>query len=323
VWVVAAEAEIAGHNVPLRNQIIAATAYGPEPARLAPQRPRDPAALPAAHASDPADAAKRAHRKGMGFIERLANAFTPAVLANDWAPAAGTSWIGLSQGLGGSAANAQGFVDGLAAAGWSIAFNWGDANAWESDWNSNSHIFADAVDFAFYTGHASPDGWVLNAPDDTFLSYTDVGSWPGDGNDRYGSGDLEWIVIAACGPHQSSHFVGSVGNAFDRWRGVFDGLHVFMGYGAITFDNSSEGSRVVELSRAGWPVIDAWFRTAWEIQPSDNGAAAPNGPTIFVTAMFAHNGDFATRNDHIWGTGTTVPDVTGAAQQRYLMWSGT
>jgi hypothetical protein len=50
-------------------------------------------------------------------------------------------------------------------------------------------------------------------------------------------------------PHQSSHFVGEVGNAFDRWRGVFDGLHVFMGCGAVTFDNSSEGSRIVELSR--------------------------------------------------------------------------
>src|SRR5262245_53474250 len=42
---------------------------------------------------------------------------------------AGTSWIGQSGGLAGSQANAQGFVDEWAAAGWHIDFNWGDANA--------------------------------------------------------------------------------------------------------------------------------------------------------------------------------------------------
>jgi hypothetical protein len=164
---------------------------------------------------------------------------------------------------------------------------------------------------------------VLNNPSDTSLQFGEVGASPGSPNDRYGQNDLEWIVIAACGPHQSSHFTTNIGNAFDRWRGIFDGMHVFMGYGAVTYDNTSEGSRVVELSRAGWTVIDAWFRTAWEIQPSTNGYGPPNGNTIFVTAMYAHTGNHATRNDHIWGTGNTVADPTGPGQARTLMWSGT
>jgi hypothetical protein len=131
------------------------------------------------------------------------------------------------------------------------------------------------------------------------------------------------MIIAACGPHQSSHFVGSVGNAFDRWRGALDGMHVFMGYGAVTYDNTTEGSRVVQLSRAGWTVIDAWFRTAWEIQPSTNGYGAPNGPNILVTAMYAEKPGINTRNDRIWGTGTTVPDAREPGQVRWLLWSGT
>jgi len=243
--------------------------------------------------------------------------------AQDGIIEAATSWIGPSQGLSGSPANAQGFVDGLSAAGWTINFNWGEANAWESDWNSNDDNWVDSADFVFYTGHADENGWVLNVPADTSLDYTEVGLTPGIPHDHYGQNDLEWFIIAACGPHESSHFTTGVGNAFDRWRGIFDGLHVFMGYGAVTSDNTTEGARVVELALAGWPIIDAWFRTAWEIQPSTNGYSAPYGPTVYVTAMYAHRGDHATRDDHIWGTGTTVADPVSPGQERYFMWSGT
>jgi hypothetical protein len=79
----------------------------------------------------------------------------------------------------------------------------------------------------------------------------------------------------------------------------------------------------MELARAGWNVIDAWFRTAWEVQPTTNGYSAPNGPTIYVTAMYAHDGSYCQRNDHLYGMGTTCPPVVGAAQWRTFMWSGT
>jgi hypothetical protein len=289
VWVVRAVGQLDGNVIPMRQAIIAASEFGPKFPSL-PLQPRTP---------------------------RTRNVFDDAIYEG------GTSWIGPSQGLGGSPANAQGFVNGLAAAGWTIRFNWGETNAWESDWNANDDFYADEVDWVFYTGHANSDGWVLNPPADTFLHFTEVGGWPGVPDDHYGSRDLEWMVIAACGPHQSNHFTTGVGSAFDRWRGIFDGLHVQMGYGAVTFDNTTEGSRVTELSRAGWTLVDAWFRTAWEIQPATNGFGAPNGPTIFVTAMYAHYGDHATRYDTMWGAGFVAADPIGPAQQRYMMWSGT
>lgn len=321
VWVVQAEARIADERVPLRNTIIAATQFGPALPAIQPVPRRG---KPSQFPGSPLDEDRQqplARRPGL--LDKLASFVQPVVHAQSNPFEAGTSWIGPSQGLGGSPANAQGFVNGLSAAGWTINFNWGEGNAWESDWNANDDSWVDAADFVFYTGHASSNGWVLNPPGDTSLHFSEVGAVPGSPNDRYGQNDLEWLIIAACGPHQSSHFVSGVGNAFDRWRGVFDGLHVFLGYGAVTFDNTTEGSRVVQLARAGWPIIDAWFRTAWEIQPSTNGVSAPDGPTIFVTAMYAHMGDHATRNDRIWGAGATVADPVGPAQQRYLMWSGT
>ena len=232
----------------------------------------------------------------------------------------GTEWIGPSQGLSGSPGNKQGFVDHCNAAGWSVIFDWGEANAWESDWRASNNYYVDNADLVFYTGHASQNGWVLNTPADTFLHHTEANV---TSTDLWGETDIEWMIIAACGPHQSTHFTSSTTNAFDRWRYVFDGLHVMLGYGAVTYDNTSEGRRFMELARAGWNVVDAWFRTAWEIQPGSNGYGAPNGPTIFVTAMYAHNGDHCARYEQLWGMGTTCLDATGSTQQRYLMWSGT
>ena len=312
VWVMRGEGEVGGERIPLRIAFIAATEYG--------LVWRAPEGMPREQAQRPND-------WSLDGDEQVSN---PSLL--DWlvGPAhaasgfeGGASWIGPSQGLSGSPANAQGFVDGLAAAGWDINFNWGEWTAFESDWNSADDSWVDAADFVFYTGHANENGWVLNVPDDTFLNFSEVGGWPGSPNDHWGQNDLEWMIIAACGPHQSSHFVGSVGNAFDRWRGALDGMHVFMGYGAVTYDNTTEGARVVQLARAGWTVIDAWFRAAWEIQPSTNGFGAPNGPNILVTAMYAEKPGINTRSDRIWGTGTTVADAREPGQIRWLLWSGT
>jgi hypothetical protein len=228
-------------------------------------------------------------------------------------------WIGPSQGLGGSPGNKQGFVDHCRAAGWTVNFDWGESWAWENDWRSNDDYYVDGADLVFYTGHASPSGWVLNSPSDTFMHYTEVGGT----TDIWGNTDVEWIGIAACGPLQSTHFTTNTSNAFDRWRAAFDGLHILLGYGAVTYDNTSEGRRFMELTRSGWSVIDAWFRMAWEIQPSWNGYGAPNGPWIYVVAMYAHNGDHCARYERLWGMGQNCSDVVGSTQQRYMVWSGT
>ena len=81
----------------------------------------------------------------------------------------GTQWIGVSQGLGGSAGNAGGFVLRFLTAGVPVRFNWGDMNAWERDFKDP--VFAggddtpwiDNVDAAFYTGHANGDGFTFSS----------------------------------------------------------------------------------------------------------------------------------------------------------------
>ena len=295
VYVYRAVAQIEGEQVPLRIILLPATEFGPklQPVELRP--PRSQRDVPP----------RRSTRPGGGEQRE-----------------AGTSWIGLSGGLPGSEANAQGFVDGLQQDGWAINFNWGDADAWESDWRRNDDDWVDAADFVFYTGHASMDSWLLSAPDDETLSFAEVGSEPEHPGDLWGQ-DLEWLIIAAGGPLQDEILSPGGGDVFGRWAGAFDRLHLLLGYGAATYDNTGEGDRVVRYARDAKPLIAAWFRAAKESQGSTNGYRAPNGPTIYVGAMYVQkSGTRSPASDHLHGHGSVAADPVDP-DLYVAMWSPT
>jgi hypothetical protein len=322
VWVYSATAKIGGQQVPLRTMLIAATDYGPFPTKVKKQKKRSSKAVPLPGTLEPEPESEKLRGGLAGLLRNVTDLlFSPRQAFAEFFEG-GTSWIGPSQGLGGSPANAQGFVDGLDDAGWAINFNWGELNAWESDWRSNDDSWVDATDFVFYTGHANMNGWVLNQPSDTGFNTPEAGASPANPGDLWGQQDLEWVIIAACGPHQHASFVAGGGNAFDRWRGVFDGLHLFLGYGAVTYDNEEEGERVIEYARDGETIQDAWFRAAKEIQPHTNGEAAPNGPNVYVTVMWAHKASADPIDDHLWGEGSVSADPV-APNSRTLMWAQT
>jgi Family of unknown function (DUF6345) len=306
VYVYLATARIGDQLVPLRAITLPATDFGPsvEVPRAAPARPKG--ARPPRSPLGKEDGRRRSYAT---VTSPPATVHSAAALATKpWE--AGTSWIGASGGLAGSQANAQGFVDEWAADGWIIDFNWGDAAAWESDWRRNDDLWVDNADFVFYTGHASLSGWVLSAPDDGSLNFTEVGAAPQAPGDLWGSSDLEWVVIAACGPLQDDLLAAGGGDVLDRWDGAFDGLHQLLGYGAITFDNTDEGRKIAEYAKSGMTVADAWFRTAKEIQPATNGASAPDGPTVWVGVMWAGRSGVDPIGDHAWSHGSVSADPT-------------
>ena len=196
----------------------------------------------------------------------------------------------------------SGFVDGLAADGWLINFNWGDANAWESDWRRNDDTWVDAADFVFYTGHASLDGWVLSQPDDGSLTSAEVGTGPGTPGDLWGQQDLEWVVIAACGPLQDDILAPGGGDVLGRWDGAFDGLHSLMGYGAITFDTTEEGKRVVQYARQGRRSSTRGCARARRSSPRRTGPAPRTGRPCGGRDVVSRPGADP-RFDHLWGHG--------------------
>lgn len=314
VYVLGGTAVVDGQTVPLRLSTLPATEFGPRPVIPAPERPRPHAAKPGSGGGDE----KPRERRGYTSPSTGQRVSAEVRAANPFE--AGTSWIGVSGGLNGSKKNARGFVDGWQSAGWNVNFNWGDANAFESDWRRNDDTWVDAADFVFYTGHASMDGWVLADPDDDRLSFTEVGAAPASPGDLWGQNDLEWVTIAACGPLQDSILSPGGGDVLSRWDGAFDGLHLLMGYGAITFDNETEGRDLVKYARQGKTLRDAWFRTAKETQPATNGADAPDGPVVWTGVMWASKAGANPANDHAWGHGSVSADP-GSPTSLSCMWT--
>jgi hypothetical protein len=298
VYVCGGTAVFGKQRVPLRQIMLPATDFGPPLRFPEPQSKRPKLARPATKRGEDG----KPDRSGIRRSLATATATRP------WE--AGTSWIGQSGGLAGSHDNAKGFVDEWAAAGWHIDFNWGDANAWESDWRRNDDTWVDNADFVFYTGHANMNGWVLASPDDGWLDFTEVGAGPATPGDLWGQNDLEWVVVAACGPLQDSLLATGGGDVLARWDGAFDGLHILLGYGAITNDNTDEGRKLAQYAKGGSTIIDSWFRTAREIQPGTNGASAPDGPTVWVGAMWAGKSGVDPVNDHAWDFGSVSSDPT-------------
>lgn len=215
-------------------------------------------------------------------------------------------------------ANASEFLDALSDDGWAVNFNWVDHDAWRTDWMGERAKWADSADLLYYNGHASDYGWKLAKPaSDNYLMLTNVDA----AASPYGAKDLEWIAISACGPLQDESLSPGGGDALDRWWRAFDGLHLLLGYGSASTDVPGEGNRFAKYLLEGETIVNAWFRTAAELQPADNGNSAPDGPTTRAGAMWALKyGKPNPLDDHLWGHGLVAPDPN-PPDEWWIMWS--
>ncbi|KAI5839430.1 hypothetical protein DFP73DRAFT_587569 [Morchella snyderi] len=221
---------------------------------------------------------------------------------------AAIEYLGESYGLSLASANAAGFRSGVmhTAPIGNITYEKRNEAVKEADWTTNDDTNADSVDMLWYTGHANSNGWMVTAPRTdapTMALYTSFG----EPDDVLGEQDLEWLVIAACGPHQHEAFDSRAGNVFDRWRGIFHGLHIMFAYGTESSDSAEEAAKLMRYAQEGYNLIDAWFRAAKEVQP----------PGVIVTAMWVDNA----RDDHLPGYGPVSNDSSPSPQDRWFMWS--
>lgn len=122
---------------------------------------------------------------------------------------------------------------------------------------------ADSVDMFWYTGHANGNGW-----------QTDSGQ-TNTPDLRLGNSDLEWLVVAACGPFQDTS--GGLGWQ-DRLGPMFQGLHLLLAYATTSYDTDGEGASFGAYSIYGaYPpltvphpsLLAAWIYTAMDNQPPD------------------------------------------------------
>jgi hypothetical protein len=193
--------------------------------------------------------------------------------------------------------NARGFRDRFVSEGISFPYFFGESSAWETDWKcptlgGSDNSYMDNVDIAFFTGHANGNGFVLSSNrSDTFVHYNDA---------RWGDRDLEWVIIAACGPVQTG--------AQTRWRNSFRGLHQILGYSTNSRDTRDEGRRFADyILRTPFlwfnqplTIREAWIQTATDIQGSD----VQWGILMPVRTDGANN-----YNDHFHGKGPVGPKI--------------
>lgn len=117
----------------------------------------------------------------------------------------GVEWINTFSGpckqanLGSRADDAEGFQNAMAAAGHTSVFDWGDMNAWETDFRhpdfgGDSLNWSDDVHFCYFANHGG------NANNNFLIGFTAqhdncIGSsdtW------RLGVKSLKWVVFDAC-----------------------------------------------------------------------------------------------------------------------------
>ncbi|KAH0603280.1 uncharacterized protein H6S33_007602 [Morchella sextelata] len=225
---------------------------------------------------------------------------------------AASEWLGEPYGLTLAKRNADGFRNGVQDTAPLGVYRYEKSNkdVLESDFVSEADTWADTVDMLFYTGHANRNGWMVAEPGtgaEMFIDYRSFGAGPEVPGDLLGQQDLEWLIIAACGPHQDQHINPSDGNVFDRWRGIFDGLHIMFGYATASVDSSEEGGRFMKYAQEGDTLINAWFRAAKELQTSE----------VIVSAMWTDDA----WDDHLPGYGCVSSDNTLGSQERWIMWT--
>ena len=191
-------------------------------------------------------------------------------------------------------------------------FDKGASEAREKDFKDNAFggvdtTWVDAVDLAFYKGHANGNGWEFDTQqDDTQLRYTD-GKW--------GNRDLEWLVIEACGPLRP---LSDGKDVIERWGPTFAGLHASrLRDGELGARGPGRGFAHMIMGTGGeeaTTILDAWALTAIEIQFGDIEYAAmgPTTPKLVLTGPGQQQPKIvwiSNYDDYFWDRGSTGPDI--------------
>lgn len=156
----------------------------------------------------------------------------------------------------------KGFADEMRKAGWDVHSFEGTA-AREEHWSGKCTDFAEQVDLAHVSSHATPHGWKLSKPDNDMF---DVGD-PTDSKVKFGGQFANWIVISGCGPLQDIAVTPGTGagRAISRWQHAFSGLLGLCGFANTSLPSPNMGA-VFARALSEYSVPRAWLRACRECQ---------------------------------------------------------
>ncbi len=193
----------------------------------------------------------------------------------------GVEWINTFSGsckqanLGYRADCAEGFQNAMAAAGHTSVFDWGDLNAWETDFRSpsnggDSFNWSDHVHFCYFSDHGGNDGSTFNiaftAQHDNCLGFSDT--W------QLGGNMLKWIVFDAC-----DLVLQADATNISEWFGPMQGVHMVFGFVGTCYDYGGRGQAFGNEAADGHVLSNAWIVDAVGSDSGQTGIAIAAGRT--------------------------------------------
>jgi Family of unknown function (DUF6345) len=171
-----------------------------------------------------------------------------------------------------------GFLNGMRSRGHTQVFNWGDSNAWETDFRDpafggNDTNWIDNVDFAHFSSHgATSSANVFNGSFGT--AHTDC-RWRSD-RARFGNRSLKWLAIDACQSLELSR------NIIATWQNAYHGLHLIVAFTDLVSDSWWTGSRGYNFGRRAGNnerIVNAWLDESYSWWLDDNPVGMSVGTT--------------------------------------------
>jgi hypothetical protein len=192
----------------------------------------------------------------------------------------GVEWINTFAGpcrpganLSNRANVAEGFQNAMAAYGNTSVFDWGDGNAWETDFRSppnggDSVDWSDNVHFCYFADHGGNWGNVFyigfTAKHNNCLGSSDT--W------QLGAKMLKWIVFDTC-----DLVLGTDAASITEWFGPMQGVHLVFGFVSTAYDDGGRGASFGNDAGDGDTLSNAWLADAVASGPDQTAIAMAAG----------------------------------------------
>jgi hypothetical protein len=164
---------------------------------------------------------------------------------------------------------AEGFLNGMVSRGHTGKFNWGNQNAFETDFREttlggNDSNWVDTVDFALFSSHGGTNGNVFQG---CFGRPETKCTWRSD-EARYGNNfNLEYLILDTCKSLELS------GNIVSVWQNTFQRLRMIFGFTGNASDASWTSGRGEAFGRRAGNnerLTDAWLDESYSFWADDN-----------------------------------------------------
>jgi hypothetical protein len=175
--------------------------------------------------------------------------------------------------------HAEGFSNSMVAHGHTQVFDWGDDNAWETDFRNPSFgsggdalNWSDNVNFCYFADHGGNFSNVMNI----FFSHAHNECSSTSDTWKLGVKNLKWLVLDVCDGTLDT----TASAVVDVWGGPMQGVHIVFTFVNTTSPwSSSEGSDFGNDAGSGQPLSNAWLDRTYSSSIGNSPIAIAAGAT--------------------------------------------